>query len=175
MNGSQRGRRIARIVAIVGTLVLFAYAVVAAVQIAVLNPLAAVPGAGLEQIRADVAAAGESLGSWWVLMAGGPAIGTVLLVRSWKHPDVHPHRLAMTYLVVLALGALAYFVASFAPGMALADTYLISGTDHSPWSMPLYAVSALAVVAGIGLEVWRAARISRSDGTVTRASVPGGG
>lgn len=40
-------------------------------------------------------------------------------------------------------------MASFGPGMALADTFLISGGNHSLWYLPLYAVSALAFVAVI--------------------------
>lgn len=53
----------------------------------------------------------------------------------------------MTFLALLMLGAVGYFVASFGAGMALADTFGISGADYSPWARPLYVVSALAAVA----------------------------
>ena len=58
------------------------------------------------------------------------------------------------FLVLLALGAPAYFWANFGPGMALADTFFVSGGDHSPWSAPLYVTSGLAVLARVGQVVW---------------------
>ena len=36
------------------------------------------------------------------------------------------------------------------PGMALADSFGISGGDHAPWALPLYIASALALVAPQG-------------------------
>jgi hypothetical protein len=50
-----------------------------------------------------------------------------------------------------------HIVAAFAPGMSLADTFMISGGDHAPWGMALYLVSAAALLALIVLIV-RAAR-----------------
>jgi hypothetical protein len=54
---------------------------------------------------------------------------------------------------MIVLGTPAYFFASFGPGMSLADTYPISGGDHSPWARPLYAASALALLALVGVVV----------------------
>ncbi len=53
--------RTAVVIAAIGTTLVTAYAGVAALQILVLNPLAAAPGKELDQIRADMAAVGESL------------------------------------------------------------------------------------------------------------------
>lgn len=58
---------------------------------------------------------------------------------------------ALAYLVLLVLGAPAYVVASFPAGMSLADTYAISGGDHSPWASPLFAISLAALLLGIAL------------------------
>lgn len=137
-----------RVVAIVGTVVVVAYALVAAVQILVLNPLAAVPGVELSQIYADVAAAGESMDAPLVLagLAVGPAVAIALLVRTWRRPDGEARIVVVQYLALVALGAFGYFWASFGPGMALADTYGISGGDHSPWAAPLQAASGVAFV-----------------------------
>jgi hypothetical protein len=68
-------------VAIIGAGTLFAYALLAAVQILVWNPLAAVPGAGLAQIYSEVAAAGESMGAGRVIafLAVGPLAALALL------------------------------------------------------------------------------------------------
>ena len=109
------------VAAIVGTVVIMAYALFAAVQILVLNPLAAVPGASLRDIYAHVAEAGESMGVLVVLasLAVGPGIAIALLVAVWSGPATSVRRVALQYLAVVALGALGYFWASFGPGMAL--------------------------------------------------------
>lgn len=141
-------RRRPLVVAVVGTVVVVAYALLAAVQILVLNPLAAVPGAELSQIYADVSAVGESMGAPLVLagLAVGPVVAVGLLLRTRRRPDGEARIVAVQYLALVALGAFGYFWASFGPGMALADTYGISGGDHSPWATPLQAVSGVAFV-----------------------------
>ena len=154
-------RRTAVMVAVLGTVSVVAYGLLAAVQIMVLNPLAAVPDVGLGQIRADMDAAGETLGAWWVLMAVGPALVIALLVRVGKRPELQPRMVASRYLILLALGTPAYFIASFGPGMALADRYGIGGGDASPWAVPLHVTSMLAVIALAGLAAWNRSRVSR--------------
>ncbi len=141
-------------VALVGTTVVVAYAVVAVVQVLVLNPLSAVPGQPLGQIYADVEAAGESMGVGFVIvfLALGPAIAMALLTRARKAPR---SVVAGWYLALVALGAPAYFWASFGPGLALADAYLASGGDHSAWGLVLYALSGLALVALIAVAARR--------------------
>lgn len=135
-------------ISIAGVLAVTAYAALAAVQILVLNPLAAAPGGlSLYEVRAAMSNAGESLMPQTVLgiLGAGVCLGTgtaVVCVVTRAHPIVP----AMTFLAVLMGGAPAYFVASFGPGMGLADTFGISGADASPWALPLYAVSALAAV-----------------------------
>lgn len=130
-------RRRPVVVAVVGTVVVVAYALLAAVQILVLNPLAAVPGAELSQIYADVSAAGESMGAPLVLagLAVGPVVAVGLLLRTRRRPDGEARIVAVQYLALVALGAFGYFWASFGPGMALADTYGISGGDHATDSL----------------------------------------
>ncbi len=68
------------------TLAVTAYGLLAAVEIAVFNPLPAAPGVGLDQIRADMAAGGETLGAWWLLCLGG---------YRWR-PRVRPPPLVMS-------------------------------------------------------------------------------
>lgn len=135
-------------ISIAGVLAVTAYAAVAAVQILVLNPLAAVPGRTLDEIRAEMDAAGEIL--LWepvVFILGiGVALAVVVAVLSIRG-RAHPIVPAMSFLALLMLGALGYFAASFGVGMSLADTFGISGGDYSPWARPLYAVSLLAGVA----------------------------
>lgn len=142
-------------VAIIGAGTLIAYALLAAVQILVWNPLAAVPGTGLAQIYSEVAAAGESMGAGRVIafLAVGPLAALALLVAVWRRPVRQARNVAVLYLL-LALGAPATFWASFGPAVALADTYFVSGGDHSPWTVPLYLASGLAVVALIGHVAW---------------------
>lgn len=135
-------------ISVAGVLAVAAYAALAAVQILVLNPLAAAPGdLSLDEVRAAISNAGESLMPTTVLGILGAgvclAVGTaVVCLLTRAHPIVP----AMTFLALLMGGAPAYFVASFGPGMGLADTFGISGADASPWALPLYAVSALSAI-----------------------------
>lgn len=135
-------------ISIVGVLAVTVYAAWAALQILVLNPLAAVPGRTLDEIRAEMSAAGEVL-LWepvaFILGIGVvlAVVGAVVSIRGHAHPMVP----AMSFLALLMLGAPGYFAASFGVGMSLADTFGISGGDYSPWARPLYAVSLLAGAA----------------------------
>ncbi|CAH0248782.1 hypothetical protein SRABI76_03188 [Microbacterium oxydans] len=135
-------------VSIAGVVAVTAYAAFAAVQILVLNPLAAAPGLSLDEIRAQMSGAGEGLGGEGVFFVLGigvvMAVGVALAAIVTKAPPIIP---GMSMLALLMLGTLGYFVASFGPGMGLADTFGISGADASPWARPLYAVSALAAIA----------------------------
>lgn len=137
--------------AIIGTALVGLYALWAGIQILILNPLTAVPGKTLAQIQIDLAAAGETFAEAYVI--GTLALGIVLAIVAlitiifWK--DASPASAVVIYCGLLAAGALGYFGASFGPGMNLADTYMISGGDVSPWAIPLYIVSTLAVVVGI--------------------------
>ena len=146
----------ARAVALIGTGAVVAYALLAAVQILVWNPQAAVPGVGLDQIYADVAATGESMAAGMVIafLTVGPLLAIALLVGAWRRPEGRASVVGVPFLVLLALGAPAYFWANFGPGMALADTFFVSGGDHSAWSAPLYVTSGLAVLALVGHVVW---------------------
>ena len=145
-------------ISIAGVLAVAAYAALAAVQILVLNPLAAAPGLTLDEIRAEMTAAGESLGHGGVflILGVGVVLAIVVAVASLlaKAPPIVP---GMSFLGLLMFGVFGYFVASFGAGMGLADTFGIGGADYSPWARPLYVVSALSailvVVAGIVMAV----------------------
>lgn len=166
----QLKKRPAVIASIVAFLVVTAYSAWALVQILVLNPLAAVPGVSLEQIYAEVDAAGQSMDVWLVavFLAIGPLAMLATLVLAVLHPL--PRWLpAVAGLSLLTVGPLVYWWASIAPSMGLADTYFISGGDHSPWAWPLVAVSVLALVV---LVVSGLRAIGRSRGNVAPAPVP---
>jgi hypothetical protein len=139
------------LVAAFGTLMVTVYAVFGVVQILVLNPLAAVPDKQLDQIWADLAAANESwtdVDPVMVLVLGvGVGAAVLLLVLIVPRRDATPLAAALAYLAVLIFGAPAYWIASFGTTLNLADTYMISGGEYSPWSTVLYAVSGLAIVA----------------------------
>jgi hypothetical protein len=148
---STSDHRTAVLIAVFGTLLVCAYAGLAALQILVLNPLAAAPGRDLDEIRADMTAAGESLST--PAMVGvlglGVALAILLLVLITVRRDTTPTAAMLGYLVLLAFGAPAYFIASFGAGMGLADTYMISGADYSPWAIPLYLTSLIGLVAAL--------------------------
>lgn len=142
-------------ISVVGAGIVVAYALLAAVQILVLNPLAATPGLTLGQIRSQMSSAQESLHPTFVLsfLGVGVVLATGIALLSIVR-RAHPVVPAGAFLYLLMFGAPGYFVASFGAGMALADTFGISGGDYSPWARPLYAVSALAgLVLIIGVVV----------------------
>lgn len=149
-------------ISIAGVLAVTAYAAWAALQILVLNPLAAVPGRTLDEIRAEMSVVGEDL-LWepvFFILGIGVVLAVVVAVVSIRG-RADPVIPAMSFLALLMLGTLGYFVASFGPGMSLADTFGIGGADYSPWARPLYAVSALAgaaiAVGGVGTVLRRRA------------------
>ena len=148
MTSPDRSRTIKGI-AVTGTVLVIAYAVLAALQILVLNPLAAVPATSLEQIHLAMAAAKETPGVPFVVivLSIGAAAATALLVLFWRGRSAEPQSAFFAYALLLMFGAPAYFIASFGAGMALADTFLISGGDYSRWSLVLYAVSAAAMLS----------------------------
>ncbi|WP_292687812.1 MULTISPECIES: hypothetical protein [unclassified Microbacterium] len=147
---SARSRRNARAAGIIGFAVVVAYAVVAALQILVWNPLAAVPGATLAEITAHLAATGESFSVASVLgvLAIGPLLALAPLILSWR-TGTGAFAVIAGVLAILAGGAVGYFAASFSPGMSLADAYGISGGDYAPWGRVLMLVSAVALLAAV--------------------------
>ena len=161
--GMTDSRRPTFVIAVLGTLAVGLYAVWGAVQILVLNPLAAAPGMTLTEIHTALTAANERIGVIAVVafLASGLVIAviaaTVLVSRR-----AAPELAAAVFLGILVLGTPAYFVASFGPGMALADTFMISGADASPWAAPLYVVSLLAqgAILGVALRGRRRAAVA---------------
>ncbi|WP_298037494.1 hypothetical protein [uncultured Microbacterium sp.] len=143
-------RRPTLLIAVLGVVAVCAYAVAAAVQILVLNPLAAVPGATIEDIRGRMAAANETPGTGGVVFfLGIGVLVTLITAIVCVVLAAPPLATASAMLVLVMLGAPGYFVASFGPGMALADTFWIAGGDHSPGGAYLAGVSALAGIAAI--------------------------
>jgi len=154
-----RTRRQTLWISIVGVLAVTGYAALAAVQILVLNPLAAAPDRTLDEIGAEMAGAGETLGQGAMafILGIGVVLAVVLAVVSIGG-RAQPLVPTMGFLVLLMLGAIGYFAASFGAGMGLADTFGISGADYSPWAWPLYAVSALSGAALVVVGVMAAVR-----------------
>ncbi|TQK18793.1 hypothetical protein FBY40_1282 [Microbacterium sp. SLBN-154] len=160
-------RRLTLAISIIGTVVVTLYAAWAYIHIIVLNPLAAVPGLPLEEIWRQTELSQGSIDRFVVpaILAVGPVLALILLVLGQILLRNEPEWVVVGYLGILVLGAPAEFVASFSPGMNLADTFAISGADYSPWAAPLMATSALALVAflaSIAAIGFRAARSSAS-------------
>lgn len=123
--------RPAAMLAIAGVLVVAAYSCLGALQILVLNPLAAMPGLTLGEIHAQLAAAGEALSPAPVLtfVVLGMILAGSVAAYAFMASSASPAGVTMFFLAILALGTPAYFAASFSAGMALADTFAISGGD----------------------------------------------
>lgn len=154
MNPTPSDVRTTAWIALGGVFAVAVYAAFAALQIIVWNPLAALPGKTLEEIRFEAASVGEPLGGMGVLLFLGLGVllavaVAILVVLTRTRPAVA----ALLFLGLLVFGTPAYFVASFGPGMSLADAFGISGADYSPWSLVLYGISALSMVAAVVLAV----------------------
>lgn len=152
--------------AALGALAVLACAVLAALQIQVLNPLATVPGSSLREIHAAVGRTADTMG-WGLMIAAllpGPLIAGAAAIAAARG------RLRGSVVVLIMLGLLVgaspvYLVASFPAGMTLADTFGVGGADHAPWGNVLHALSLLAVVAlvvAVVVQVVRAGRGSAS-------------
>ncbi|WP_449409128.1 hypothetical protein [Microbacterium maritypicum] len=160
-------RRSTVVVSVVGVLAVTLYAALAALQILLWTPLAAVPGSTLDDIRADMHAAGESLqeGMTIGILAIGPILAlivAVIAIRSRAHPMVP----AMTLLAVLMLGGPGFFLASFGAGMSLADTYYVSAGVTLPGVRSFYLVSVIAaavLTAGVIFTAYRTRTRSASS------------
>lgn len=125
--------------------------VLSALQIWVVNPLAAAPdGRSLGDVYADLGAAGELSGQWFgaVMHVAGLVAAGVLAWFTLDRYEVGRPTLAVAGGMLLALSAPAYWLASFGMGMGLADTYGIGGGDHSrlSWAVYLLAILGLAVI-----------------------------
>ncbi|MBP2216556.1 hypothetical protein [Arthrobacter sp. CAN_C5] len=133
---------------VIGILTTVAYALIGAFQILVWNPMAAVPGMSLQEIKSAMSSANEPLveAPVYVWALAGPiialAVGAFSIVR---FPDL-PWTITRLFLILIVLGTPTYFFASFNPGMSIADAFATSGGDHAPWSRILYAMSLLSLV-----------------------------
>lgn len=136
----------------VGVIAVIVYAALAALQILVLNPVAAVPGSSLAAIYAEMDAAGETMPVTMPLLILGFGVAAAIVVAVLSiRSRLEPAHSALLFLLLLVLGAPGYFVASFGPGMNLADTFMIGGGDYSKWSLVLFAVSLAAAAAAVVL------------------------
>jgi hypothetical protein len=143
------------LIAVVGIVLVAAYAALGALQLLVFNPIAAAPELTLDEIHTALAAAGESVSPVPVIIFVwfGLVLACGVGVYATTAPTASPVLVAVLLLLILAFGTPAYFVASFSAGMALADTFFISGGDHSSWSTLLYVTSATSLACAIVLPV----------------------
>lgn len=147
-------RRSRVLVAAAGLTVVTVYAIIALVQILVWNPEAAVPDLTAAEVRREVGAANQGPPNGFVVavIAVGPALGLVFLLM-FALTDTDVWSVVSAYLALLLLGIAGYFVASFGPGMGLADTYGISGGDHAYGGAALGVVSLLAMLGLLAIFV----------------------
>jgi len=146
----------------VGVVATVVYAIVALLQILVWNPEAAVPGSAAADVWRAVGEAHQGPPNAFVVgvIAMGPLLAVVLFVV-YTVTGAGVWNTVAGYLGLLVAGLPGYFVASFGPGMGLADTYGISGGDFSPGGGVLLAVSMLSVIGLVAIFVGAAMRSRR--------------
>lgn len=154
MNVNEPRRSVLIGTALAGVVAACAYAAVALLQILVWNPEAAVPGLTADEIWRQVGQAQQGPPNAFVVgvIALGPLFAIVLFVL-FVVTEAGIWSTVAAYLALLVMGGPGYFVASFGPGMGLADTYDISGGDASGAGLILASVSVLALIALIGVFV----------------------
>ena len=154
-----------------GALLVCLYSAVAVLQIQVLNPLAKMPGMSIAEIHRAVHTAGQSMAVVPMLLAlaPGPLIALALAALA-ATGRISTRTSAASILGLLAAGSPIYGVASFGAGMSLADTFMTSGHDASPWAAPLHLVSgaSVLVLAAMGTRaLLRSIRSTRTPPTTT--------
>jgi hypothetical protein len=123
------------------------YAVVALLIITVWDPMAAAPQLSYAEIVSELAAHGVDVGAVTLRVGLWSAVGVALsgIVSALALTRVpRPWTVTAWQLGLLVAGAPAFFVASFALGMDVADTFGVTGQPHTPFTGVLYLVSALA-------------------------------
>lgn len=131
------------------------FALIGAFQILVWNPMAAVPGMSLQEIKTAMSSANEPLveAPVYVWALTGPIIALAFGIFSIaRFPDA-TWTITRMFLILIILGTPTYFFASFSPRMSIADAFATSGGDHAPWSRVLYGMSLLALV--LLLATWK--------------------
>ncbi len=147
-NGATQRSGCAVAASILGLVAVIAYAVAGALQTLVWNPLAAVPGARLEEIHAGLERANETLAAPWVVTWAiiGPVLAVLVVVLAAVIPKTRAKYVVAADLVLIVLAAPSHWFAAFPAGMGIADAFATSGGDHAPWGMVLYGVSFVALV-----------------------------
>ena len=143
-------------IAILGVLAVVLYAVVAGVNIFVLNPLAAVPGSSLRQIYWEVEASqegGRQAFSGIVLATG--CVLALVVAAAVIRARLSPNGALILMLTILAMGAPAYVIASTPMRLSVAHAHYVNDAELTPWPLVLYGVSALSGLAVVVLAVVR--------------------
>ncbi|MDM7884482.1 MULTISPECIES: hypothetical protein [Curtobacterium] len=146
--GNTRGS-VRIVVAVVGVVVVAAYAALLAVNALVLDPLAAVPGRSLAQIYARVDVSNDvTQDVVGVIVVAGIGIGLAVTAAAVGLASRLPATvIAVLHLGVLAAGGLATFQSGFFLGMDVADSWPTDGAAHTIWAGVLYLTSIAALVA----------------------------
>lgn len=160
--GGPRGQRAAEPMsrrARLGLGIGFAVAALAVVALGVAHalvwdPLAKAPGLDLDGIAAALEIAGER--GWavpvmvWAVVFGGAALVFPALCASRRLGGPRARRrILVSGFMLLAAAVLTHWWAAFPAGMAIADTFLVSGADAAPSGPLLRAVGPASVVAAL--------------------------
>ena len=149
-----------RLSLLAGPVVVALYAAVMVLTIVVWDPVAAVPALTHPEILAELGDAGVNVTAAAIGLIVWGAVGVLLaLVPSVLGFTGYLGRgaVSMGHLAVVAAGAPAYFFGSFSLGMDVADTFAVSGGDHTLWGGVLYAVSGVALLALAAVTILRVA------------------
>ena len=145
-----------RIVAIVagGVLATITVGALGVAHILVWNPLAKVPGRTLEQIYAEMAAAGEGTGwpfvaIWCACWFAGCVVLVVSAIRSRRAGTLRVRRALAASLMLVGLTVVTSWFAGFGMGMGLADTFMTSGYDAAISGPILIMVGQVAIIGAI--------------------------
>jgi hypothetical protein len=144
------------------------------VHITIWNPQAKIPGLTLDQIYAEMQAAGEGTSDvvviGWValcLLAGLGFLIACALPRFANALDAR--RISVVGLFIVGFAGIFFVTAGFGMGMSLADTFATSGGDAIATGQAITMVGRLAICAAVLLAFLPAQDLSRS---ATKGDVP---
>ncbi len=139
-----------------------ALVLVSILHILVWNPSAKVPGLTLDEIYAEMAAAGELPAAGHVILVLWATVWTiaaVVFMIGSRLPWLSARRIVVIGCAMLGLIATTQWMASFNMGMGLADTFMTSGADATPFGPVLMVAGQIAIATAVALALPRGRRL----------------
>lgn len=124
------------------------------VHIVVWNPLAKLPGMTLDEIYAQMAAAGEGTGAafivaWAVCWTLGAAALPIVVALPFANRRIGARAIATAGFLLIGATVFGQWFAGFSMGMGIADTFMTSGGDAAVSGLVLSWIGQVAIIGAL--------------------------